>query len=1126
MASAPRQQRIEELFLAASDLDTTQRSVFLNEQCKEDAELRNEVESLLSNAGQDDFLDSRDSPGKKLLTQIGVDIAAVEEPTLATGTRINSYTIRGVIGSGGMGVVYVAEQEAPKRTVALKLVRAFSRSDRILRRFEYEAEVLGKLAHPGIAQIYEAGRWLSPDGTRPFIAMEFVGGLPLTRYAQRHNLTVEARIELLARVCDAVQHAHRCGVIHRDLKPANILVAEDGQPKILDFGVARALDADQRMTTMQTGVGQIIGTLPYMSPEQVCGDVAAVDTRTDVYALGVLLYEILTGRLPHDLRSKPLVEAARVIRDESPARLSTIDRTLRGDVETIVFKALEKEPARRYQSAADFADDLRRLLRGDPIIAKQDSAFYILRKQLRRYRHAVAAGVVFVLALIAFTLYAEFQRARALNALAQEAIERKTADEARAVAEKQRQIADAERARADARSNELARNLYASAIAFAQASFSSADVERMKRVLAGCDPALRGWEWFYLDRLSDSSLATRNVGYRGVGGWALAPDASRAAAWLSGEDNLAVYDTATGEQIACIEGTGVVHGAAFSSDATTVVIGRVNPPSLEWCVLPTGQSYQQVKLDADMTPVAFDAATNRLLSVPVKGGRPSGWAILDAADGRELLRVVLPSLGAACLSFDGTRVAGGTITGDILVWDALSGSQLARWSGHTGTIMQLVMSRDNAMVVSAAADKTIKAWDAASGELINTVHAHDNKVWSVSLSPDGRRVASAGTDLFVRVSDVLSGESIRSHVGHENTVVRVQFDPAGDRILSAARDGTFRWWGPEESGYRRFRVPSAVVAAAAAPDGSALLVGDASGNIRRWSPAIAGGPPTWTGHVIPGPIVFLTVSPDSSRVAMCGMNENYARIFDAATLQQEVRLPLMEKPPTNVSFSPDSSLVAICNTSGRVIVADAATGQTRLSFIAHRTGTCRVGWHPDGRRLATAGLLDHSVRLWDVGSVLDAPGKLDVETPQPQITPGDAVLEPTATYTGPASYAWTLGFSKDGSLLISGNEDGGVYVWNVHRGGKPRVLAGHKGAVYSVGLTADGKRMVTAGWDNNARVWDFETGQEFLVLRGHIYAVWLAAFSHDEKSIITVGNEGEVRWWDTVARSEAGGMFD
>jgi tetratricopeptide (TPR) repeat protein len=324
--------------------------------------------------------------------------------------RIGHYRILRKIGEGGMGRVYEAEQENPRRVVALKVIRAGFATPSRAKRFEHEAQTLGRLHHPGIAQIYEAGSVPTDEGSEPFFAMELVRGVSLTDYVARHALSMHARLELFVEICAAVQHAHENGVIHRDLKPANILVDEHGRPKILDFGLARLIDSDVQAVTMQTDVGQLLGTLPYMSPEQVAADPHGIDTRSDVYALGVILYEMLSGQLPHDVRTKVLHEAVRTIREEDPPPLSSIVREYRGDIENIVSRALEKERDRRYASAADLATDIGRFLRHEPIVARRPSAIYQLRKFAQRNRVLVvgiaSVFVVLVIGAVASALFA------------------------------------------------------------------------------------------------------------------------------------------------------------------------------------------------------------------------------------------------------------------------------------------------------------------------------------------------------------------------------------------------------------------------------------------------------------------------------------------------------------------------------------------------------------------------------------------------------------------------------------------------------------------------------------------------------------------------------------------------
>ena len=395
-----RHDRISTIFTAACKLPSEDRGAYLERAAGDDSSLRDEVEALLK-------LDD-DSEGLLQTPALGagfcVDdarLTGADDGASLVGQTVGQYHLTRLIAAGGMGMVYEAEREAPEGQAAIKILRHSLVSQKTRRRFEYESQILARLQHPAIARIYGAGT-LDGDGDLPYFAMEYIADARhITKYAEEEQLGLKERLDLFGKVCDGVQFAHQKGVIHRDLKPSNILINGSGEPKIIDFGVAKATNADVAVTTLRTSLGQLIGTLQYMSPEQCAADPHDIDFRCDVYALGVVLYELLCGKGPYDVTQAAMHQALRIIQEQAPIKPSTHRRALQGDLETIALKALEKDRERRYQSVGEFTRDIRHYLCGEPIEAKRGLPVYILGRLLRKHKAATAVAASFFLLIVA-----------------------------------------------------------------------------------------------------------------------------------------------------------------------------------------------------------------------------------------------------------------------------------------------------------------------------------------------------------------------------------------------------------------------------------------------------------------------------------------------------------------------------------------------------------------------------------------------------------------------------------------------------------------------------------------------------------------------------------------------------
>jgi WD40 repeat protein len=1095
--SAAPSQRLEELFLRAAEMPTAERDAFLERECAGDAALLAELRELLAHhSGEASFLDSKVAPGKGLLTQLGASALSEAEPLLPADKKIGNFHVRGQLGAGGMGVVYVAQQERPKRTVALKFMRRVmadpnsAAAQRVLRRFEHEAELLGRLHHPGIAQIFEAGTYEAGGLTHPYIAMELVKGEPLLAYAAKHNMGTREKLVLLERVCEAMQHAHRNGVIHRDLKPANILVDETGRPKILDFGVARTTTNDLQLTSEHTAVGQLIGTLPYMSPEQVSGDPNAVDTRSDVYALGVILYELLAGKLPYDLSSRSLPEAARIIRDEEPTKLSTVDRVFRGDVEMIVAKSLEKDRSRRYQSASELGDDIARYLSGQPIAARRDSAMYVLRKQLKRYRGVVTTAVFVFLVVASLGVFSAIQAVRASRfAMTEQA--------AKTEALSNLKVAETERKRANDNAATLAEQL------------ARANVERGRLLGMGGNlqaaedliwPAhLRNpnsrhtffalWELY----MHEPCLGSFEAHPGTISHLAASRDGGRAVAASLEKPSVTVVDVRGQRVERSIETVSTkLRSLALAPDGKTIALA-VEDRILYFFDADSGSTIDQTSIEGDViTSIAFAGDATRLV-VGTREGRL--WLVsgVAAKTVKELARVesAVITVGAAN---DGSMYATGHRDGAVRLWSP-EGSPLRVLRGHTTDVSAITFSADAAWVGTGALDRLVLVWDTRTGEQLAKLDSPNGTPRGVLFAPDGERLFVAGwwtinvwqwktQALLRRMSLPASG-------------VNLFFSHSAEEIWAGVANSVRGWNTDFEPATKLLSGHAGRAMAAWSADSRWIATGDASATVRLWNPETQKLERTMRAGT--GKVRALRFD-NSSRYLVVAGEGTQAFVFDTESPNPEPMLVIhgiRAYSPRSIAFAPDNSVVVVPATddSHRILKLPDFAEIGRIEAV---DGQEALGarFSPDGTLLATSDR-DRTLRLWSWPD-RKLLGTLHPDTINPQ--------------------PWSFEFMPDSKEVLISGWNRNTELWDVQKLQRKQAFLGHGALVTDLSIRRrEPMIFVTASVDGTVKMWNREHANEPVMMtlaRFGGYEVNTVDWSPDGRKLLIGDSMGNAQIWN------------
>jgi len=1160
----------EDIFNQATEItDPAERAAFLDRACGGDAGLRAEFEELLKH----------DQQAGSFLEEPAVDPLALA-PTLppspigeGPGTVIDGrYKLLQQIGEGGMGVVYMAEQTEPvRRKVALKIIKPGMDTRQVIARFEAERQALAMMDHQNIARVLDAGTTTAgqasslPHVGRPYFVMELVKGVPITEYCDRNQLTVRERTELFVPVCQAIQHAHQKGVIHRDIKPSNVLVTlYDGRPvpKVIDFGVAKAIE--QRLTerTMFTQYGQVVGTLEYMSPEQAEMSGLDIDTRSDIYSLGVLLYELLTGSTPiskEKLREAAFIEILRSICEDEPERPSTrlshstaalptisarrktepdkLGVLLRGELDWIVMKSLEKDRTRRYESAAGLAADVEHYLKDEPVTACPPSAVYRFRKFASKYRVALATTAGFAALLVVAAVVstwqavrathaeqdarraylaeadarqvaeragqaeadahraAELDRQQAVAAEAQAQNERDAARQARDQEAVARQEAEAARQReaslrqqADRMAETRRRRLYAMQIQLAQHEWQAANVRHAIELLEAQIPQpgqaeLRGFEWYYLWRLCHNDRQTLTVGSQPVHAVAFSPDGQTIATVASGMAVL--WNAETGEPYGTASAQfSKVWCAAYTRDGTRLAVAG----------LASDRHTGRVAV--------YDARTRKLLWT--QADFPHGiMAVAISPDGATLATGTAAYFGSG--GTPATRLVGITplpAQAEVKLWDIETGEEVRTMQGTSGGILSLDFSADGMLLAAGGWDRAIRVWDVPSGESKGLRTAHSAYVWSVAFSHDGRQLAS-GAGKWDGPAEIILWDmpDLRQRAtleGHAAGVTAAAFSPDDRTLATASWDRTVKLWDVASQQVRRTLIghQSYVIALGFSPNGRRLASADWAGTAKLWDTDRALDQIALTAETVGH--YSLDFTRNGASLAMACADANLIDLSSGEVVHHFAG----HGADTLVAVSPHGSTVATTGIyPATVRLYDASNGELRWEEPGH--GGKKIWalcFSPDGRSLATGGE-DGLVRI---GSV--------------------ATGEGLRTLEGSGNSVRWLSYSADGTLLAGcchrtdSRPGSDIRIWDAGTGELKHIIGqdtpgAHSHWVECAAFTPDGKTLATCSHDGTAKLWDTDTWQLRATLKGHHEAIYHLAVSPDSRTLATASWDGSVRLW-------------
>lgn len=1004
--------------------------------------------------------------------------------------RLGRYELLGVVGIGSFGTVYKARDPELERIVAIKIPRDGSvTGKKDVDRFLREGRSVAQLRHPSIVSIYEVGA----SDSLPYLVSEFVEGMTLADLLATRRPSPQKAAELLATVADALQYAHEMGVIHRDIKPANIMLDQYELPRLMDFGMARRETGDVTMTVD----GQILGTPAYMSPEQARGESRGVDRRSDVYSLGVILFQSLTGELPFRGTTRMLLH--QVLNDEPPRPRSLSDHVPR-DLETICLKAMAKDPSRRYATARDMADDLRRFLRDEPIRARPVGSAERIWRWCRRNTALASLALVLGVLLIAIALGDTAVVSILMASIAVGGTIAAVLFQRRAQQEKLlRKVGD--------------ENLYFHRIALAHREILADNLGEGQKLLAECPAQLRDWEWRYLERLSQVDPARPISAEVAIFSIAFSPDGRELiAGQLDGR--IGLFNLETGERYFLSGHEQRAFSVAFQPQGEYLASAGADRKVILWDKQTRAPVFTTSGHEGRYAGTAYAVAfspNGQMFAAPSDEATITIWSVPDGTRVRDFSG---PSQMVACVAYspDGRLLAAGSFDNNVTIWDIETGVIHSILEGHLGPVTAIAFSPLNARyAASASYDRLAKVWDVTTGKQVTTLKGHVGLVVGLIFSQDGRRLATmGGEDRVIKLWDPLTCQEILSLKGHASFCQCVAISRDGRRLASSGSDGTIRLWdaGPLDSSegqrFLEMHHEHEVWSATFNPAGSLVASTGWDQTVRIWD-AVDSRPVETFPLASAGFGVRFSPLEGKYLAATSGMSlgsDTRLYVWDATTWAQVFPPPEHSGNPFCVEFSPDGKYVLKPaqdqNSKHFVQVRDASTGDLRGSFAEHAQDIWAIKFSADGRSVVTGGTA-YEMKLWHWN-----PENFDEMT---EVWRADLPK---------VGFADMIAFSPNGEWVLTGGDDKTVRIRSAKDGTLLESLSGHTGNVFAVAFSPDGKLFASGGEDTTIRLWDAtqDPPREIHKLRGHIGVISSLAFSSDSRRLVSGSRDRTVKIWD------------